>query len=178
MPVVPLQPRKPMSSCARRRLRKSQSKSWGVNRIDEGTSHLQPETRALAEGDKLCRLEVRPSEASEIAVHGGELGEAVDDDGQLVDDQVETLAQEDQVGVAEQSGWARVFRALGHITRRRAEVDDRRRGGRNGAEDVDVRHDIVPPSPLLLRRELHLHRVERQVGLHLLDRLVRDGQAL
>lgn len=92
MPVVPLQPRKPMSSCARRRLRRSHSRSCPISDVGVRGPHLQPETRALAEGDELGGLEVRPAEAGEIAVEGGKLGEPIDDDGQLVDEQVEALA--------------------------------------------------------------------------------------
>lgn len=78
----------------------------------------------------------------------GERSEALDDDGELGEDDVARVAEEDEVGV------------VGHIARRGAEVDDAGSGGRFEAEDVDVGHDIVTALLLLDRGLGHLLIVE------------------
>ena len=75
-------------------------------------------------------------------------------------------------------------------------LNDSCSSGCNLSEGIDVRHDIMPPLLFLRRGDVELLRIEvlsraskfnprmppgsgatHQVGLHLLDGLVRDGQA-
>ncbi len=74
----------------------------------------------------------------------GEAGETLDDNGELREDDVARVAEEDQVGV------------VGDVARGGAEVDNASGGGGTLAKDVDVRHDIVTALLLLDGRVCHL----------------------
>ena len=63
-------------------------------------THLQPQRRPLPDRRELRRLEVREAERGEVAVLPRERREAVDDDGELLEEKRERFADEDQVGVA------------------------------------------------------------------------------
>ena len=61
---------------------------------------LDPQSGSLSDGGELSRLEVGEPEGGEVTVGLGELGETGDDDGQLGKEDVESVSEEDQVGVA------------------------------------------------------------------------------
>lgn len=104
MPVVPFTPRKPRSSRARLRLRRShRSSCTDIREVVHKTSdkpYLQPKGRPLAHGGQLRWLEVREAQRRESTVLLCKFSEAVDDNGKLLDEQSEAFSQEDQVGVA------------------------------------------------------------------------------
>ena len=66
-----------------------------------GNANLEPERGALADGGELRGLEVREAERGEVAVLLGKRREAVDHDGELLEEEREGLADEDEVCVAE-----------------------------------------------------------------------------
>jgi len=65
---------------------------------------LDPERGSLANSRQLGGLEVGEAEGGQVAVLLGEGGQAGDDDGELGEEDVETLSEEDEVGVAAVSG--------------------------------------------------------------------------
>ena len=67
----------------------------------------------------------------------GEAGQALDHRHQPVADQLQRLAQQEQVGV------------VGHVAARGAQVDDRPGRGADVAVGVDVGHDVVPQPPFV-----------------------------
>lgn len=89
-----------------------------------------------------------PSENGGVLLLLGELGEALDDDGELGDDNIASVTEEDEVGV------------VGNVAGGRAEVDNGSGGGGMKTEDVDVGHDIVAALLLLDGSLGHLGSVE------------------
>lgn len=69
---------------------------------------LDPEGSPLSDGGQLGGLEVGESEGGEVSVGLGELGETRDDGGQLGEEDVESVSEEDQVGVAGEQDEAKV----------------------------------------------------------------------
>ena len=126
---------------------------------------LDPETSTLANGNQLGGLAVGETQAGEVLVLLGELGQLVDDDGQLGDQDVETVAEQDQVGV------------VGTVARGGTPVDDTGSGGGNQAEGMDVGHDIVSAALLLLGGNSELVILDDLVGLHLLDSIGSDRKS-
>jgi hypothetical protein len=61
---------------------------------------LDPQSGSLSDGGELSRLEVGETEGGEITVGLGKFGETGDDDGQFGEEDVESVSEEDQVGVA------------------------------------------------------------------------------
>ena len=105
VPVVPLAPRKPMSSRARLRLRRSQRNSCAQSQRFRawrysGCANLEPECRPLANSGQLSRLEVREAERRQVAILPGKLRKTVNDDCELVDNECKGLADENQIRVA------------------------------------------------------------------------------
>jgi len=62
--------------------------------------HLEPEGSSLSDGGELSGLEVGESEGRERLVLLSEVGESRDDDGELIEEETETISEEDEVGVA------------------------------------------------------------------------------
>lgn len=151
-------------------------------RGDRGTN-LDPKSAPLSDRRQLSGLEVGPSQGCEILVLLGKLAEPLDDDGELGEDYIAGVPQEDEVGV------------VGDVARRRAEVDDGCGGWAVESKDVDMRHDIVSTFLLLQGSFMHLSCVEvlretcqlrrlcnarrgtHEVGLHLLDGSVGNGES-
>ena len=61
---------------------------------------MEPEGGPLSDGGELCGLEVGESEGGERLVLLGKVGQTRDDDRELVEDESESVSEEDQVGVA------------------------------------------------------------------------------
>lgn len=61
---------------------------------------LKPKSRSLSYGGELSGLEMGESESGEGLVLLGEVGETGDNDGELVEEETETIPEEDEVGVA------------------------------------------------------------------------------
>jgi hypothetical protein len=60
---------------------------------------LDPETSTLANGHELGGLTVSEAQTRKVLVLLSELGQLVDDNGQLGDEDVETVTEQDQIGV-------------------------------------------------------------------------------
>lgn len=80
---------------------------------EEGLTDLKPEGSSLSDGGKLSGLEVGESEGGKGLVLLSEVGESRDDDGELVEEETETVSEEDEIGVAvgEEEGSVRRERA-------------------------------------------------------------------
>ena len=61
---------------------------------------LDPKSSSLSDRRELGGLEVGEAEGGEVSVLLGEGGQAGDHDGELGEEDVETLSEEDEVGVA------------------------------------------------------------------------------
>ena len=61
---------------------------------------LNPEGGSLADGGQLGGLEMGEPEGGQVTVSLGKLGETRDDSGQLGQEDIESVSEEDQVGVA------------------------------------------------------------------------------
>lgn len=116
---------------------------------------LDPQARPLANRDELSRLSVRESETRQILVLPRECGQFIDDDGQLGDQDIETVAEEDEIGVV---------RA---VARGGTPVDDARGSRGDLSVRVDVSHDIVSPALLLLCGNLEFLVLDCRMRLHL-----------
>ena len=109
VPVVPFTPRKPRSSRARLRFRRSQRSSYP--HIDEHTTftyprrregiNLDPERGPLSDSSELGRLVVREAERRHVLVLTREVCESRDHYGDFRDEECEGLAEEDEIRVAE-----------------------------------------------------------------------------
>ena len=66
----------------------------------KGDTHLEPEGSTFADRRKLCGLEVREAERGQVAVLGRKCGEAIDHDSELLKEEGECLANENQVRIA------------------------------------------------------------------------------
>jgi hypothetical protein len=126
---------------------------------------LDPQASTLADSDKLGGLAVGETQAGKVLVLLGELGKLVDDNGQLRDEDIETVTEQDQVGV------------IGTVAGGSTPVDDTGGGGGNEAESVNVGHDIVTAALLLLGGDLELIVLDGGVRLHLLNGLIGDRKA-
>lgn len=126
---------------------------------------LDPETSTLANGHQLGGLTVSEAQTREVLVLLSELGQLVDDNSQLGDEDVETVAEQDQIGV------------VGTVARGSTPVNDTSGGGGNQAKGMDVGHDIVSPALLLLGGNGELVILDNLVGLHLLDSLGGDRKS-
>lgn len=76
-------------------------------------TNLKPESSSLSDGGELSGLEVGESEGRKGLVLLSEVGESRDDDGELVEEETETVSEEDEIGVA-------VGRKAGEVRSRRA----------------------------------------------------------
>jgi hypothetical protein len=103
---------------------------------------LEPESGTLADSGELGGLEVGEAEGGEVAVLLGELGEAVDDNRKLGDEDVETLTQEDEVGVVSDVARGGAEAAVS-FDDQLSSLDDAGGLGGDGAKGVDVSHDVV-----------------------------------
>jgi len=126
---------------------------------------LNPQASTLANGDQLGRLAVSETQARQILVFLGKLRQLVDDNGQLGDEDVETITEQDQVGV------------VSAVARSSTPVDDTGSSRGNLAKGVDVGHDIVSPALLLFGGNLELLVLNGGVSLHLLNRIIGDRKA-
>ena len=99
---------------------------------------LHPESRALADGHRLCGLIVRVAEGRHGGVFARERGEICQHAQKLATQIAQTVAVENEIGV------------VGDVAARRAEVDDAGGGRRGLAVGVDVRHHIVAHLALAL----------------------------
>ena len=105
------------------------------------------------------------AQAGQVLVLLGELGQLVDNHGELGNEDVETVAEKDQV------------RVVSAVARGGTPVNDTSSGRSDLAEGVDVSHDIVSAALLLLGCNLELVILDGGMSLHLLDSLVGDGQS-
>ena len=62
---------------------------------------LQPQASSFADRNELGRLKMRPTQARQSAVRVGPRSEAVDDDREFVEQQVQASLQEDEICIAE-----------------------------------------------------------------------------
>jgi len=98
---------------------------------------LNPEGGALADSGELSGLEVSESESGQVLVLLSKGAQALDDTGQLGQEDIETIAEDHQVSV------------VSDIARSGAQVDDGGSLGANNTKGVDVSHDIVATLLLL-----------------------------
>lgn len=61
---------------------------------------LDPKSSSLSDRRQLCGLEVGEAESGKVSVLLGEGGQAGNDNGELGEEDVQTLSEEDEVGVA------------------------------------------------------------------------------
>lgn len=126
---------------------------------------LDPQASTLAHSHQLCGLSVSEAQAGKVLVLLGELRQLVDHDGQLGNENVETVAEEDQVGV------------VSAVARGSTPMDDTSSSRGDLAESMNVGHDIVSPALLLLGGNLEFVVLDRGMGLHLLNRLIGNGKS-
>ena len=81
------------------------------------------------------------------------------------DEDVQTVPEQDQVGI------------IGTVARGGTPVDDSCSSGSDLTEGVDVGHDIVSATLLLLGGDLELVVLDRGMSLHLLNCLIGDGKS-
>ena len=123
---------------------------------------VAPERRPLAHGHELGRLEVGVAQAGKVLPPDGEVREGVDRRDEPVADQVKGFSDQDQVGV------------VGHVTTRRAQVDDRAGRRRRIPQRVDVGHHVVAEPPLVGFGGGEVDRLD--LGAERVDLLVADVQ--
>ena len=134
--------------------------------LDLGQVHRQivgPEARPLADGRGLGRLEMGEAQAGQIAVLGSETGQRVDHRGRPPGKHLQSLAQQQQIGV------------VGNVATRGPEMDNCSGVGALVAVGVNVGHHVMPQPALVPLGCLEVDVV--QVGPELLDLLPGDGQA-
>ena len=124
---------------------------------------LEPQAGALAHGRGLGRLKVREAEGRQGTVLRGEGLEIRHDADQLSANQLQGLAQEDEVGV------------VPHEAGGRSQVEDRARLGAGVPPRVHVGHDVVPQLLLVPGCEAQVEGL--QVLTQLRELLVADRQA-
>lgn len=117
-------------------------------RENEHSTHLNPKRGPLADSGQLRRLEMSPPEHGQVLLLLREPGQPLNDDGQLGEDDIASVAQEDEVGI------------VGHVAGSGAEVNDGSGGGAVQAKDVHVGHDVVATLLLLQGSFGHLGGVE------------------
>lgn len=125
---------------------------------------LNPQRCTLANRHELCGLSVGETQAGQVFVFLGESGQLVNHNGELGNEDVETITKEDKVGV------------IGTVARSSTPVNDTGGGGGDLTVGVDVGHDIVSPALLLLSGNFELLILNGEVSLHLLNCLVGDGE--
>ena len=121
---------------------------------------LDPKAGSLANCHELRRLPVGETQARQVLVFLGESGQLVDHDCELGNEDIETIAEEDKVGI------------IGAVARSGTPVDDTGRGGGNLTVGVNVGHDIVSPALFLLSSNCKLVILNDEVSLHLLNGLI------
>lgn len=126
---------------------------------------LDPETSTLTNGNQLSGLTVSETQSGQVLVLLSKLGQLVDDNSQLGDQNVEAVTEQDQVGV------------IGTVARGSTPVDDTGSSGSNLAKGVDVGHDVVTAALLLLGGNGELVILDGGVSLHLLESLIADGKS-
>ncbi len=114
-----------------------------------------PEARALSNRRGLRRLQMRESQAGQVAILLGKNREPVDDRDQAPANQAQRLPQQQQIGV------------VGHITTGSAQVDNGTGLRAQVAIGVHVRHHVVPQAPFVLAGVFKIDVV--QMGLQLFD---------
>ena len=125
---------------------------------------LDPQGCTLANRHELCGLPVGETQTRQVLVFIGKCGQLVNHNGELGDEDVETVTEEDKIGV------------VGAVARSSTPVDDTGRGGGDLTVGVDVSHDIVSPTLLLLSGTSKLVVLDGEVSLHLLNCLVGDRE--
>jgi hypothetical protein len=140
-----------------------------------------PQRGTLADGDELGGLTVGVAKTRQGAILHCELGEPVDDRSQLGDDEVQSVSEEDQVGVV---GHVAVQLLVpkhgsedslhGYLPRSGAPVDNSGRLRCNETVSVHVSHDIVAPALLLESGGSEFVVLNALVGLQLSNGLLRD----
>jgi hypothetical protein len=98
---APLSPRGPLDSSETDIV----PRTFEVSQVPQ--EFLDPQGSSLADGGQLGGLEVSETEGGEVSVGLGELGKTGDDRGELGEEDVESVSQEDQVGVATRSRYRR-----------------------------------------------------------------------
>lgn len=126
---------------------------------------LNPQASTLANGDQLSRLTVSETQAREVLVLPGKLRQLVNDNGQLGDEDVETVPEQDQVSI------------VSAVARSSTPVNDTSSSRGDLAKGMDVGHDIVSAALLLLGGNLEFLVLDGGVSLHLLNRIFGDRKA-
>ena len=124
---------------------------------------LHPQRRALADGGRLRRLQVRRPErrlGAPLAREGGQRPQHV---YALPAQELEAAPHQDQIGV------------VGDESTRRAIVNEGARGRGNIGEGVDVRHHIVSEPTLVRAHDVEVDVVD--VRPHLGERVIGDRYA-
>ncbi len=121
---------------------------------------IGPQAGSLTHGRWLSRLQMRESKACRVALSCGKSSQRVDNTHQPVAHQLESLPQQDQIGV------------IGHETARSAQMDNGPRQGTLVAIGVHVRHDIMPQLTLVLLRHVKIDLVD--VCAHFLQLVVAN----
>ena len=124
---------------------------------------LHPQRRALAYRHQLRGLIMRIAQRGQRLVLAGKVGQIGDHLEQLAAQVAQSVAVDDQIGV------------VGHVAARRAQMDDAGRAGRDLAERVHVRHHVM--AHLFFTRTDAVVVNIRDMRLHFVDLLLRDGQA-
>lgn len=111
-------------------------------------SHLQPKSCSFANSSQLSRLIMGKSKSRKVLIRLRKFGETIDHYSKSTEQQVAAFSKKDQV------------RIIGHIARRRAEVDNGRRCRCYFSKRVNVRHHVMSPFLFLLSRNSELSFIE------------------
>lgn len=125
---------------------------------------LNPQACSLSDSHELGGLSVGETQARQVLVLLGEGRELVDHNGQLGDENVQTVTEEDEVGV------------VSAVARSSTPVDDSGSCWCDLSVGVNVGHDIVSSALLLLGGNLEFVVLDGDVGLHLLETLIGNGE--
>jgi len=126
---------------------------------------LYPLACSATNSDQLCRLEVGVSQSWHFLVFQSELGQLVDDDSQLGDDEVKGITLKDKVGV------------VSAVARGSTVMDDTSGLWSDLTECMNVSHNIVSASLLLLTGNPEVLVGHDPMCLHLFNSLLTDIQA-
>lgn len=137
--------------------------NFPLNPLEVKHEILHPQSTALANGRQLSRLVVGEAKRRQVAVLGSELTEDANGLDKLALNELESIADLDNVSV------------VSNVARGGTKMDDGH--GRRGSLSVgmDVAHDIVTELLLLLGGILKVDIV--QLGTHLLELLIADLNA-
>ena len=102
------------------------------------------------------------TKTGQILVFLRKASQFVDNDSELGDQDIETVAEEDQVGV------------VGAVARSSTPVDDTSRSGGHLTKGVDVGHNIMSSTLFLLSSNFEFVVLDSQVSFHLLNTLVTN----